>query len=211
MNYLKKEYKKEWQFFKKEMKILFPVLLVSIVLLTILSHYIFAEVYKSDANAINSVSKVIQGSMSGIDLSKDTHMVSILKLFFNNARASLIAISLGVVPFLFLPFISFFANGILVGMVTSLAFQTGGFSLSFFLASLLPHGIFEIPAIIYACALGIYLCKETTKILLKRSDKRLSNVIADTLRGYVLVILPLLIVAAIIEATITMQIAMRFV
>ena len=211
MKYIIEEYKKEWLFFKKEMKVIFLIMLVGLILLMVGSHFLLSALIKSQPGLINSIAATIQEALSGVDLANDSPFTSVIKLFFNNARVCLISISLGIVPFLFLPIFTYFINGAIVGAVTAFSSAVANFGLSFFIASLLPHGIFEFPAIVYACALGIYLCKENTKIVLKKSDKRFINVAIDTLRSYVIVILPLLVFAAIIEGTITINIAMKFI
>ena len=75
--------------------------------------------------------------------------LSVFALLMNNWRAMLISAAYGFVPFLFLPVISLVTNGALLGMLAAL-FVSQGTSLLVYLAGILPHGIFEIPALVFS-------------------------------------------------------------
>ena len=82
----------------------------------------------------------------------------------------------------------------MIGLISSLVTREAGFSS---LWMLVPHGIFEIPAIIISFAIGIkfgafIFCDDK----LKEFKFRLNN----SLRVFFFIILPLLVLAAIIEA-----------
>ena len=129
--------------------------------------------------------------------------ISFFALLFNNIRASALMAILGIIPFLFLPAIILGYNAVIIGIACafSMAMGTG---VSFLVLALLPHGIFEIPALILSAALGIYLCKELVKKLVGRSRlASFSGVFLSMLRFYLCVILPLLVVAALVETYIT--------
>ena len=64
------------------------------------------------------------------------------------------------------------------------------------LLNLLPHGIFELPAIFLAFGLGL---KFGTFWMKKKKIKTLLDYFWNSLRVFLLIILPLLIIAAIIE------------
>ena len=66
------------------------------------------------------------------------------------------------------------------------------------LLRLLPHGIFEIPALILSLGLGLKL---GFFIFTKNKKKYLKDNLINSLRVFVYIILPLLIIAAIIEAS----------
>ncbi len=72
-----------------------------------------------------------------------------------------------------------------------------------FLVGILPHGIFEIPALLIAGGLGLLLAEELYHELKGRGD---AAQMAETLgRTFLLIVIPLLAVAAIIESFITPQ------
>lgn len=129
--------------------------------------------------------------------------VSFLGLFFNNLRVTLLITASGILPFLFLPgwILAFNAlfSGAIAGASLSLGFSA--FSLA---AGLLPHGIFEIPAICLGAAMGIYLCKELIKKLIGRSElSSFGGVFLSILRLFLWAAVPLLLIAALVEAYVT--------
>lgn len=78
---------------------------------------------------------------------------------------------------------------------------TGLFSV---FVGVIPHGIFEIPALILSMTLGIYLCKEIiVKLLGKRKEVKFSSVFSNITRIYIFIIFPFIILAGFIEAFIT--------
>jgi stage II sporulation protein M len=137
-------------------------------------------------------------------------------IFFNNLRASFFAIILGMIPFLFLPFLGVFRNGIYMGAVTAMTHLKGFSVFSTFLIYIAPHGIFELPALFYSVCMGFYLSLTITKKLLAigpsspgelfllEQEKKKKESVFDTVRGIVRtwigVVIPLLLIAALIEA-----------
>jgi stage II sporulation protein M len=110
-----------------------------------------------------------------------------LAIFVNNATVAFLAILLGLF-FGLLPVFAAIVNGIGVGAVLAMS------PVNFF--KILPHAIFELPAIFIAWGLGLWCAGwlvhaprwETVKVRLKRS-----------LNIYVSLILPMLVVAAVLE------------
>ena len=74
----------------------------------------------------------------------------ILKIFLNNLQASFLSVALGVVLGLF-PLGGLITNGYVLGFVANMAVAEGGV---FVLWRLLPHGVFELPAVIISMGLG---------------------------------------------------------
>jgi stage II sporulation protein M len=154
-----------------------------------------------------------------------------LTLFYHNAQASVLAVAAGCVPFLFLPILDPVLNGGVLGLLVSITKHQGLDVPRLVLTKILPHGVFELTAVLYATSLGLYLSAEMGKRCLaawrNRRDRRqaqppLPQVPADFLetypdrpaagpeslarnafRSFVLVVLPLLLVAAFIEGFIT--------
>jgi len=113
-------------------------------------------------------------------------------IFFNNIQSSFFSIVLGFFLGIF-PVIATISNGYVVGFISLLAVNGEGFSS---LWRLLPHGIFELPAIFISFGLGL---KFGTFIFKKNKLESFKEYFYNSLRVFVLIVLPLLIVAAIIE------------
>jgi len=93
------------------------------------------------------------------------------------------------------PVLSIFANGYVVGYVVSSSVSSSGV-LS--LLDLLPHGIFELPAIFISFGMGI---KFGSFLFYKEKAKKFVEFFVNSIRVFIFVVLPLLIIAAIIEGS----------
>lgn len=129
--------------------------------------------------------------------------MSVFALLMNNWRAMLISAAYGFIPFLFLPLISLVINGGMLGLLAAV-FQAEGGSLAAYFAGILPHGIFELPALIFSIACGVALCGNMCR-LVTSSPRRIpmAELLEDLLRVIVLVVAPLTVGAAFIECYVT--------
>lgn len=173
-------------------------------------------------------------------------LVLALTLFYHNARASVVAIAAGIVPFLYLPILDPLVNGGVLGLLASVSKHQGLDVPRLILTQILPHGVFELTAVCYATAVGLHLSAGTGRkaaaawqahrarkagqgaepgITLARAGTEASieaamreptatagaapcglcepGLVRDAVRSFVLVVLPLLAVAAFIEGFIT--------
>lgn len=129
--------------------------------------------------------------------------MSVFALLMNNWRAMLISALYGLVPFLFLPLVSLMTNGLLLGVMAGV-YQTNGMSLLVLLAGVLPHGIFELPALVLSIACGVQLCRNMCLLLINHREKRPFIAVAEELlRVLVLAVAPLTVAAAFIECYVT--------
>jgi len=119
-------------------------------------------------------------------------------ILVNNSTKTFLAVVSGVIFALF-PIFFLFSNGFILGMLYVLTQETLG--TAGYLAGILPHGVFEIPALILSGALGLRLGYAFVRFLRRRGDLR--GEFLMSLRTYFIVILPLLIIAAFIETFIT--------
>lgn len=117
------------------------------------------------------------------------------KIFLNNSRAAVIMIVCGLF-FSILPILAALMNGMMIGYVFQNTDLLAGRSIFEMVLQLVPHGIFEIPAIILALAIGIKLGCWPVK-----SDKLeyIKLNFKMSFYCYLKVILPLLFIAAGIE------------
>lgn len=123
-------------------------------------------------------------------------------LLRNNVQAMLLAIGYGFLPFVYLPALSLGINALLLGGFAAY-YTANGVPLWFYAAGTLPHGLFELPALVLALAGGLHLCRQVTDTLRGRAQGVVAPLCRDLLRLLVLHILPLLLAAAVVEAHIT--------
>ena len=113
-------------------------------------------------------------------------------IFLNNLRSSFFAFIFGIFLGIF-PVVALVVNGYLLGFVLRLSAEEKGI-LTFW--KILPHGVFELPAIFLSTAVGIKIGTD----LFKRK-KNISKNYREGLRFFILVVIPLLVIAAIIEGS----------
>jgi len=123
-------------------------------------------------------------------------------LFWNNSVACLLIFLSGFIP-VFLPTLAIICfNGAIIGIIMAYLKFNGNSVMEFLLAGVVPHGIFEIPAIILAGALAVTI---TLGVYQKLDNRRfpLKSVILDAFKTFLFVCLPLLLIAALVESFIT--------
>ena len=123
-------------------------------------------------------------------------------LFASNLRASFYTLVYGLLPFIYLPALALGLNSMLLGAIAAYYTQEG-LSLVYFLVGVLPHGIFELPALVVSVALGLQLCQKITYSLRHKVKGIIVPTINDATRTLLFVCLPLLLIASLVEAYIT--------
>ena len=120
-------------------------------------------------------------------------------LFFNNITASLLSMLYGLIPFLPLSALALGTNALMLGAFAAI-YQQQGIGLGVYVLGVLPHGIFELSALILSCALGLLICRTG---ILKKSDTPFFRRVLDCIRVFLTFSVPLLLVAALIETYVT--------
>ncbi len=133
-----------------------------------------------------------------------------LSIWWQNVRALLVGMVLGVFSFGILGFLPLFITMAAVGYLYQILANNGLPSGLLVTGLILPHGIVEIPAAILATAAVIYAgVKMATPAVTETFGETWVRSIADWTKIMLGVVMPLLIVAALIETWITPQIAMQ--
>jgi stage II sporulation protein M len=137
--------------------------------------------------------------LDGIDESNPFALA--FAIFLNNLQACIL-LFLGGASFGILTVFILGSNGLVIGAVLELVRQEKG--ALFVIAAILPHGIFEIPAFLISGALGLMLARS-----LMREWHGLEDAAAAATRSgrlFITVVVPVIVLAAFIEAFITPQI-----
>ena len=133
----------------------------------------------------------------------DDGTISTFALLANNWSAMLISVAYGLIPFTFLPVSSLITNGFILG-ISGAMYHLYEQRFLLWLVALLPHGIFEIPALVLSIACGVYLCVQMSRLVLRIPDRPpMLETFCNVLRVVLLLIAPLTITAAFVEAYIT--------
>ena len=138
------------------------------------------------------------------DLSNLQGKITAPFLFLNNTRAVALIFFAGLFSFSVLGILLYMVNIGLIGGVFALLKLLGIQPWPIFLAGVVPHGIFEIPALMIGSAVVLYM---GASIVTPQTGKSMGEVIlelvADWVKIFLGVVVPLLAVAAVIEAYIT--------
>lgn len=198
MDYLKHQYSFCFRFMRSSLKKSF-ILSFVIFLLVSVACYLF--LFNNLELLLSSVENVLATFDSkGIEM--DYTLSSSVALFKNNLTATFLMVGAGFVPFLFLPLLLIVINAAPMGVLAAYFAHIPELGLTSFLVGILPHGIFEFVAIFLSSALGIYLCLALTKKIVGK-EVPLTKILISLLKIYAYIVIPLLIIAALIEGLIT--------
>ena len=153
--------------------------------------------------AVNMVLEQFMAMVEESGIMDSAGNLSPFGLLTNNWTAMLIAVIYGFVPFLYLPVFTLAVNSMLIGLMAAW-YQSSGFSMGLFLAGILPHGIFELPALIIASACGVCLCRNMCRLVTSSPNRvPMVDLLSDLLRVMLLMVLPMTVAAAFLEAYVT--------
>jgi stage II sporulation protein M len=199
---LKNIYQQQWQLFKQSYWKTF----VSLFLLFIIAAFVSYNYMLNNQALMNEFMLQIMQMFEETELLKPgtSSPELALGLFINNTRASLLIALTGFIP-IFLPALSIlFFNGAIMGVLFAFM-STHGVEVSIFsmlMTGIVPHGVFEIPAVVLSGAIAFYL---SLGIFRKLNDRQYSfkTCVLNAGKTFLFVVVPLLIIAAIVEAFIT--------
>ena len=181
---LKGEYKKSWKYIKVTRNFIYTVIGI-FFLFALFGFFIPAPEFLEQ-----QILELIRGLLEKTAGMSATELIGFI--FFNNLKSSFFGMIFGVLIGIF-PMISVVSNGYLLGFVGAFSVELGGLSV---LLRLLPHGIFELSAVFISLGMGIKL---GTIIFRKNYKKVFRDYFLNSLKVFLLVVIPLLVIAAIIE------------
>lgn len=138
------------------------------------------------------------------DLSGFQENINAPFLFMNNTRAVALIFFAGLFSFSVLGVLLYMVNIGIIGGLFALFQLLGIQAWPIFLAGVVPHGVFEIPALMIGCAVVLYM---GVSIVTPQTGRSMGEVIlellADWTKIFIGLVVPLLAIAAVIEAYIT--------
>jgi stage II sporulation protein M len=161
--------------------------------ISVLSGYIIAQNYPSET-------QILIEEMKSMFLFEEE--VTSLQIFFfifeNNVTKLFIILPLGIFAGL-IPLFSVFAK-LILGVFAQVVSEE--ISWTFFLLGIMPHGIIELPVLVVSSAIGIRIGKVAIWRLFSKKESLISE-FSKALKFFVLILIPLLFLAALIEAFVT--------
>lgn len=184
INFFKENYSESWKYLR-ETKVFIWIIVVLFFISVLVGFFVPISdgLQKTILDYLRQIIEKTQG-MSPFEL--------ISFIFLNNLQSGFLGMIFGFLVGFF-PVAVTIANGYVLGYVSSLVVSSEGIAS---LLNLLPHGIFELPAIFISLGMGL---KFGTFIFHKNKGKSFGEFFINSLRVFVFVVVPLLIIAAIIE------------
>ena len=132
-----------------------------------------------------------------------TGAISFFGVLLNNWFAMLFSVLYGFLPFLFLPLLAIVSNGAVLGLLAAW-YVIQDIPLSVYVMAILPHGVFELPALFLAVSLGVALCRNLVRSITK-SPKAMPMIpfFTGVLQTMLLLVFPLVLAAAVVETWVT--------
>jgi len=168
---LKKEYIESWRYLKESKNFIYVAIGIFV------ASFILAFFISPSETLLNYIFEFIQELLEKTQGMSTTKLIGFI--FLNNFQSSFFGMVLGVVYIL--------------GFVSSLTIVEQG---AFSLWRILPHGIFELPAIFISLGLGLKL---GSFVFEKNKFETFKNFLRSSLRVFLFIVIPLLIIAGIIE------------
>ena len=180
-----KEYKRGFKYLSKSWKYILVSVVVFLIFLII---GIFVPAPESVSSQIFIYLEQLLSQTEGYCFGE-----MFLFIFFNNFKSSFFGLFAGVIFGIFSLFTSLI-NGYLLGFVSNFVSSQEGAGV---LWRLVPHGIFELPAVFISLGLGLKLGSFFVR---KKKIEFIKINLRESLGVFVMIVIPLLIVAAIIES-----------
>lgn len=168
-----------------------PLLILIGYVATVLRPELGEQIYGYFASLVssNGVAEVTDGAL-------------MMTLFENNLAASVSAMTDGLFPFLYLSALPLGFNLFIVGVFAAY-YRQCGFGLGTYLVGILPHGVFELTALVISCAAGLAFCRAVTQKLRRRGEVSLLATMSGMVHVLWVAVIPLLLLAALIETYVT--------
>ncbi len=197
--------------FRRALPAMGLMLFVAVVSVWMSYDWIMTNVSQTIANASPEDISKLQDNIGDLpDLSSLRGHLSAPFLFFNNTRSMAVIFLAGMVSFSVLGVLFYMINVALIGGVYAVLQLIGISPMPIFLAGVLPHGLFELPALLIGSAVVLYI---GAALVTPQNGKSMGEVIidlmADWAKIFVGLVVPLLAIAALIEAYITPNILLR--
>ena len=216
MKILQQLYASEWQWFKSSNLKIFLVMILMFFAVAVVSHtYLIGHPELAE----EKVMEIVKALMEKLPV-LEVGFKLFIAIFLNNLFVATLSMIAGLIPFLFAPVWAIMINAIAMGIISSYVYIKGLDLLALLIFGIAPHGIFEIPAFIYAGSLGVLLSLNVFRLITNMNSSNGSArespidgatnpedsfmfLLKRVLRTWLLVVVPLLLIAAAIETFIT--------
>lgn len=198
MDWVKKQFALLRDFYQREFWSSVRMLALAFAAILVLA-FLASLIFK---DAAGRIIQVYAAAVSESGLIGEDGSISALAVFGNNVRATLLTVAMGFVPYLYLPALPLGTNAGILGLFGGY-YVSSGHTILAYLAGVIPHGIFELPALVLSLTIGITLCRSLVDYMRNNPKGVMKPLLLNMARVYVLNVVPLLFVASFIEVYIT--------
>ena len=117
-------------------------------------------------------------------------------ILIHNVMASLLLLASGLL-YGIVPVLAVGSNGFVLGVLYSQEALVAGYSKA--AMTVVPHGIFEIPALLFTASYGLWLGIRSIRRIRGKEDDPLRGTVNHAFERYFVVVFPLLVMAAAVE------------
>ncbi len=185
-NFLEENYMRSWQYLKESRIFIYVAVFFFFFFILIGAFVPAPEII--EARIFEFIEELLQKT-EGM-----SHLELVRFLFLNNAQSAFFGMISGIVLGIF-SLMVIIVNGYLLGFVAIRTINAEGILT---LWRLVPHGIFELPALFISVGLGLKL---GSFIFREKKWSSLKDYLSKSLRVFVFIVIPLLIIAALIEGS----------
>ena len=198
MDWLKKQHRALWQFYRETFGEALLMTAAAFLIICLLGFGVSLINRSIPELVLNYFTQMVQDG----NIITDDGIIHFGALLVNNLRAAAISVLYGFIPFIYLTALAVGMNALIIGVLAAY-YVNSGTSLLIFFAGILPHGVFELPALLIAFALGLLLGRRTTQYVRKNTKGMMKPLLCNIARSFVMHVLPLLVMAAVAETYIT--------
>ena len=198
MEWLKKQHRALWQFYRETFGEALLMTAAAFLIICLLGFGVSLFNKSIPELVLNYFTQMVRDG----NIITDDGTIHFGALLSNNLRAAAISVLYGFIPFIYLTALAVGVNALVLGILAAY-YVNSGTSLLIYFAGILPHGIFELLALLIAFALGLLLCRRTTQYVRKNTKGMMKPLLCNIARSFVMHVLPLLVIAAVAETYIT--------
>ena len=168
MNWLKQHHRALWRFYREALGESLLITAAAFVIICLLAFGAGLLNKSIPAMAMDYIQRI----MDIKDIVTDEGGIDLAALFGNNVRAAAVSVLYGFIPFLYLTALALGMNAIILGIFAAYFVNTGT-SLLVYFAGILPHGVFELSALLlaFACGLGQFT-RNYTQTVKRAADNK---------------------------------------
>ena len=198
MDWLKKQHHALWQFYRETFGEALLMTTAAFLIICLLGFGVSLFNKSIPEFVVNYFTQMVRDG----NIVTDDGTIHFGALLVNNLRAAAISVLYGFIPFIYLTALAVGMNALILGVLAAY-YVNSGTSLLIYFSGILPHVVFELSALLIAFALGLLLCRRITQYVRKNTKGMMKPLLCNIARSFVMHVLPLLVMAAVVETYIT--------